>query len=734
MNVDIETIIRQAKSYNPTSDSDKIRAAYQLAAEAHAGQLRDSGEPYISHPLAVAEILTTLQTDDTTIIASLLHDVIEDTEVPSEQIEERFGHDVLMLVDGVTKLSKLQFHTRHEAQAENLRKMFIAMSSDIRIILIKLADRLHNMRTLRSHHSQLRQKEIAEETLTIFAPLAHRLGIFRIKNELEDISIEILEPEAIANLKKQLAEEQETRERFINSHCEIIRTMMEKAGIKAEVKGRTKNYYSIYNKMQRQQKELREIFDLNAIRIIVDTVRDCYAALGIIHSRWKPIPGRFKDYIAMPKQNMYQSLHTTLVAHNGSPFEVQIRTWEMHRIAEYGIAAHWKYKQDGASTNNTGDSSQNKIEWLRQMLEWQKDMGDSQEFMETVKGDLFKENIYVFSPAGDVYELPQGSIPLDFAYRVHTQIGHKCVGAKVNQRLVPLDTPLNNGDIVEILTANGRGPSRDWLKIVKTQQAKSRIRQWFRKEQREESILLGKEALERECKKYNLDPETLIKPEKMQELAKRFNVATGDDLYAALGDGALKAETVLTKIKADYKKTLPPKVEIQPERQNISHDNAVVVQGVADVMVRLASCCKPLPGDEIIGYITRGRGISVHRVDCSNARRYMETEADRLIEVHWGNNTTGIYQVEMEVICHDRERLLMDILAIMAETKTTVNGVHVTVDRKRQQSTVYLKIEIKSLDQFDYLRQKVSRIKGVIDAHRLVNSGETHHKNKTLPQ
>ncbi len=714
----IEDIIAKVKEYNPASDSELIYAAYQMAESAHHDQIRDSGEPYINHPLQVAWILAGMQIDDTTIIAGLLHDVVEDTSVSTQEIEEKFGKDTMTLVQGVTKLSKLEFRTRHDAQAENLRKMFMAMSSDIRIILIKLADRLHNMRTISGHHSQMRQKEIAEETLNIYAPLAHRLGIFKIKGELEDLAIAVLEPERIASLKQELDEGKETRDQFVQEHIEKIQAVLKNANINATVKGRTKNYYSIFNKMTRQKRELSEIFDLSAVRIIVDTVRECYEALGLIHSMWKPIPGRFKDYIAMPKPNMYQSIHTTVIAENGSPFEVQIRTWGMHRIAEYGIAAHWRYKE-GKSADADFDK---KVEWLRQMLEWQQEVGDAREFMSAVKGDLFDDNIYVFSPRGDIYELPAGSGPIDFAYRVHTQIGHQCIGAKINHRLMPLDTELKNGDIVEILTAKGRGPSRDWLKLCKTQQAKNKIRQWFRKEHREENIVMGKDAVERECKKQNIDIAQVFDSNILLEICKRYNCANSEDLFAGIGAGDINIENVINKLRDEFrnKPEVSEAIEITPERDNTT-SNGIVVAGVDDVLVRLASCCKPLPGDEIIGYITRGRGISVHRQDCPNAVRYSETEPDRLIEVAWGNTAAGMYNMEMEATGLDRDRLLIDIMGIMAETKTPVNGVHVSVDKRSKTSTVFLKLEVKSLDQLDYLMQRVRRVKDVYDVRRVVN-------------
>ena len=718
MTATIDDIIKQAQSYNPSSNEEFLRAAYELAQSAHGGQCRDSGEPYIMHPLAVAEILTSLQIDDTAIAAGLLHDVVEDTSVPRELIAEKFGPDTLMLVDGVTKLNKLEFRNRHEAQAENLRKMFMAMSSDIRIILIKLADRLHNMRTISSHRSLLRQKEIAEETLSIYAPLAHRLGIFRIKSELEDLAIAVVEPERIRELKASLAQEQEERSRFVNDHIRHIRAAVADAGVKCEITGRTKNYYSILRKMERQQKDLSEIFDLNAIRIIVDTVRECYECLGIIHTMWKPIPGRFKDYIAMPKQNMYQSIHTTLIADNGVPFEVQIRTWDMHRIAEYGIAAHWRYKE-GRSADADFDK---KVEWLRQMLEWQTEVRDSDEFMESVRKDLFNDNIYVFTPKGDVFELPSGSVTLDFAYRVHTQVGHSCVGARVNRRLAPLETQLHNGDIIEVMTAKGHGPSRDWLKIVKTQQAKNRIRQWFRKEMREENVQLGRDNLERELRRASLDPLALLKEENMADICRRFGCSCLEDLFASIGANDVHVDTVVTKLREEDKKNQVQEISIQPETSRPSSEG-IVVDGVDTPMVRLAACCRPLPGEEVIGYVTRGRGVSVHRTDCPNALRYQDTEPERIIQVQWADVAVGVFAVEMEAICQDRDRLTVEIMNIMAETKTTVTGLRATVDRRSATCSIVIKIEVKSLDQFEYLKQRVGRVRGVMEVRRVV-----HHK------
>jgi guanosine-3',5'-bis(diphosphate) 3'-pyrophosphohydrolase len=721
MSMDIYELIAEIKKYNPASDSDLIKRAYLYAAEAHKKQMRHSGEPYIKHPLAVAEILAMLQLDDITIVAGLLHDVIEDTRMTGFNIIKEFGEEVALLVDGVTKLGKLEYKSREEQQVENLRKMFLAMAKDIRVILIKLADRLHNMRTLRYHQSEQRQREIAEETLEIFAPLAHRLGIFKIKWELEDLSLRYLEPEKYYSLVNQISAKRAEREKFIDEICQTISEKLKTVYIKGEVTGRPKSFYSIYRKMINQNKELSEIYDLMAVRVIVDNVKDCYGALGIIHTLWKPIPGRFKDYIAMPKQNMYQSIHTTVIGNNGEPFEIQIRTWDMHRTSEYGIAAHWRYKE-GCSGDKEFDK---KLNWLRGMLEWQQDLKDATEFMESIKVDLFVDSVYVFTPKGDVVELPKGAVPIDFAYRVHTQVGHQCIGAKINGKIVPLDYQLTNGDIVEILTMKGRGPSQDWLKIVKTSQAKNKIRQWFKKEKREDNFTRGKELLEKEIKKYGQDTAYFFKAEKLAEAAKKFNYQSGNDLIIAVGDGAISPMQVLTKIKEDFRKEkeldpLPP--EMKPWVESGKSSQGIIVRGIDNAMVRLSRCCKPLPGDPIVGYITRGRGVSIHRADCPNVLHSHQQEKERLIEVEWDQKDQGLFQVEIEAIALDRTHLAMDVMSAISDTKTTINSVHARAT-KNKLASINVKMEIKSLDHLEYIMNKVRRLKDVIEVKRVTPSG-----------
>lgn len=730
----IDELIAQIKEYNPTCNEEKIREVFALAARLHKDQKRDSGEPYIIHPLAVASILASLHMDDTTIMAGLLHDVVEDTDMTLEDIRKLFGDDMVILLDGVTKLSKLEFRSKQERQVENLRKMFLAMSKDIRIIIIKLADRLHNMRTLSSHRSELRKKEIALETQEIFAPLAHRLGIYKIKWELEDLCLRYLEPEAYKELVEQITMKRDEREAFLTEVSEMIGEHLKEANIECEISGRPKNFYSIYRKMQRQNKSLNEIYDIHAVRVLVNTVKDCYGALGVVHTLWKPMPGRFKDYIAMPKANMYQSLHTTVIGPDGRPVEVQIRTYEMHQVAEYGIAAHWKYKE-GKTGDNSNESRENdqRLNWMRQMLDWQKDVSDAKEFVESVKGDFFGDSsVFVFTPAGDVFELPFGATPIDFAYRVHTQVGHQCVGAKVDGRIVQLDTTLQNGNIVEILTAKGTGPSRDWLKIAQTNQAKNKIRQWFRKEGRDEfAVQKGRTMLEKEALRFNIDVAAMFKAERMNDIVRRTNFVSVEDLYVALAEGAVTALGVINKIKEDpaLKKALIPEpdpaapkagqpMKVRPfSGANATHDKGVWVKGEADLMVRIANCCNPLPGDDIVGYITRGRGVSVHKADCPNVRYYREHEAERLVDVQWDNENTGVFQAELEVIAVDRDNLGMNIMSAISETKTRINSISFEVDADKI-CHGNVKMEVNNLGQLEYIINKLKKIRGVNDVNR----------------
>lgn len=742
----IDELLEQIHEYNPGCDEQRIRQAYDLAAELHKNQRRDSGEPYIIHPLAVASILASLRMDDTTIMAGLLHDVVEDTDMTLEDITKLYGPEMAVLLDGVTKLSKLAFRSKQERQVENLRKMFLAMSKDIRIIIVKLADRLHNMRTLASHHSELRKQEIALETQEIFAPLAHRLGIYKIKWELEDLCLRYLEPEAYNNLVEQITMKRDEREAFLNEVCETIQTHLTEANIKAEISGRPKNFYSIYRKMIRQNKNLNEIYDIHAVRVLVDNVRNCYGALGIVHTLWKPMPGRFKDYIAMPKANMYQSLHTTVIGPAGRPVEVQIRTYEMHQVAEYGIAAHWKYKEGKVDldTSSAARENDNRLAWMRQMLDWQKEVSDAKEFVENVKGDLFgDQSVFVFTPAGDVIELPYGSTPIDFAYRVHTQVGHQCVGAKVDGRIVQLDTTLKNGNIVEILTTRGTGPSRDWLKIAKTNQAKNKIRQWFRKEGRDEfSVQKGKAILEKEAVKNNIDVGAMFKNERLNELIKRTNFVSAEDMYVALAEGAITAIAIINKIKEDsnLRKALIPEQEAEKalpaglssrkprpfSETDATHDKGVWVKGEADLMVRIANCCQPLPGDPIQGYITRGRGVSIHKEDCPNLRYYREHEPERLVDVQWDNENTGVFQAEIEVLAMDRDSLGVNVMSAIAETKTRINSISFDVDADKV-CHGWVRMEINNLNQLEYIINKLRKIRGVTDVRRK-SRGDSHNK------
>jgi len=718
----IEELKEKLLSNNTQYNIDNILRAYNFAYEAHRGQLRNSGEEYIHHPIEVAYILAELEMDESTIIAALLHDVAEDTDKTLMNIKSEFGEEVANLVDGVTKLGKIAYKNKMEVQVENLRKMFLAMAKDIRVVLIKLADRLHNMRTL-TYQSEKKQKAIAQETLEIYAPLANRLGIFRIKWELEDLAFRYLNPQEYYDLVERIVFKRKEREEQIRSVIEQLSAKLKEVGIKADIAGRPKHFYSIYKKMITQNKSLSEIYDLTAVRVIVDSVNDCYGALGIIHTLWKPIPGRFKDYIAMPKPNMYQSLHTTLIGTHGEPFEIQIRTWEMHRTAEYGIAAHWKYKE-GKQVENT--NFEQKLSWLRQLLEWQHDSRDAGEFMESLKVDLFADTVFVFTPKGDVVELPAGSCPIDFAYRVHTDVGHSCIGAKINGRIVPLDTKLQSGDIVEILTTKTpTGPSRDWVCLVKTSQARNRIRQWFRKEEREKNIFRGREGLEREARKLGLDPGTSLKAENIAKLAKLFNLNSVDDLYATLGDGAITFKKALARLKEEILKDeieVAPQVSPIEQKRVIKSTNGVRVKGIDNILIRFSRCCNPLPGDEIIGFITKGRGLSVHRKDCSELINMAAEKQERLIEVEWAKNIDSVYPVDIEIVGMDRPRLVSDIMNVIMETRTHVLEINARVAKNRI-AKIHLKIEARNLEHLKFVLQRIGRIKDVTVVKRMQSGG-----------
>jgi len=719
--VSIEDLIRQMKTYLPEEAAAMADKAYRFAAAAHTGQRRISGAEYISHPLGVAKILADLQLDAVTICSALLHDVVEDTAVTAEELEKNFGKEVAMLVDGVTKLSRIEYKSKEEQQLENYRKMFLAMAKDISVVLIKLADRLHNMRTLKFMSAE-QQREKARETLEIFAPLAHRLGIFRIKWELEDLAFRFLEPDSYYKLVDDVKQKRAEREEIISEAISLLRERLEAVGITAEIQGRPKNFYSIFKKMQKDHKDLSEIYDLSAVRVVVDNVKDCYGALGIVHTLWKPLPYRFKDFIAMPKSNLYQSLHTTVIGPSGQPLEIQIRTWEMHRIAEYGIAAHWRYKEGGKSADKNYEQ---KLSWLRQLLEWQQDLRDPREFMETVRLDVLTDEVFVFTPRGDVIDLPAGSTPIDFAYRVHTEVGHRCTGARVNNKMVPLETKLNNGDIVEIITSKQGGPSRDWLNIVASNETKNKIRQWFKKEKREENIAKGREMLEKESKRLGFELSELSKGDRLEEVAKKLNWGSADDLVAALGYGGQSLPGVMTKLVEAYRKAqraaAPPDIatiigEIKQKKTKRKSSHGVLVKGEAGVMVRLARCCNPVPGDEIVGYITRGRGVSVHRTDCPNLLGSRE-EFERMIEVEWDIAPDSLYRVPIEIACVDRAGILSEILMLASEAKINVSSVNAKT-HKTKMATIYLSLEISSLNQLEIIMNKIRRVKDVYSVQR----------------
>jgi len=716
----LEDLKKKITSYaSGEEDWPLVEKAYHFALQSHSDQKRESGESYIMHPLGVARILAELELDYITIAGGLLHDVVEDTPVTVEEVREEFGDEVALLVDGVTKLSRFQFKSKEEQQAETLRKMFLAMARDIRVILIKLADRTHNMRTL-GHLNTRKQKEIARETLDIYTPLAHRLGIYKIKGELEDEAFRYLQHDEYYRLAEKLDKKRREREDFINETIRLLEQRLEEANIPAEIHGRPKNLYSIYTKMQEQNKDLSEIYDLTAIRVLVDSVKDCYGALGVVHTMWKPIPGRFKDYIAMPKPNMYQSLHTTVVGAKNELVEVQIRTWEMHRTAEYGIAAHWRYKQ---KTKNEQEFEE-KLSWLRQLLEWQQDYRDAHEFMENLKIDLFTDEVFVFTPKGDVIDLPQGSIPLDFAYRIHTDIGNQCTGARVNGRLVPLNYTLKTGDIVEIITSKQGSPSRDWLKMVKTSTAKNRIRNWFKKERKEENIERGKYILEKELKRMNIDSSTLLKEDFLKAVGTRFNLQSVDDVYAAVGYGGVSSQQVIGRLREEYRKVygeekdvqMPPKARPVPRKER--DKKGVRVHGLDNLLVRFARCCNPVPGDDIVGLITRGRGISVHRKDCPNLNQEPNL-AQRMLEVSWEESGDSYYPVDIEVTAMDRTNLLSEVIFSISENRVNISAVKGRTD-KNNMAIINLTLVVKDAAHLNYVMNKVKKIDDVYTVRRYI--------------
>ena len=759
----LQRIIRLYEEYSGQHDGQRIADAYEYARAAHEQQRRATGEPYIIHPLATAEILTELEVDADTLIAALLHDTIEDTGISYEEIAARFGEDVAALVDGVTKLGRIPYSSKEEFQAENFRKMFLAMAKDIRVVLIKLADRLHNMRTLKNMTPE-KQLEKARETLDIYAPLAHRLGIYKIKWELEDLCLRYIDRNAYYELVGSISQKRSEREQYLEDVVVQLQNKISEMGIKAEIEGRPKHFYSIYRKMKAQDKELDQIYDLFAARIIVNSVADCYAVLGLVHELYKPMPGRFKDYIAMPKPNMYQSLHTTVIGPKGIPFEVQIRTLSMHRTAEYGIAAHWRYKEGaehGNASHSVADSFEGKLTWLRQLLDWQKDMRDAGEFMETLKGGLVADEVFVFTPKGEVRSLPAGSVPIDFAYNIHSGIGNRMYGAKVNGRIVPLTYELKNGDIVEVLTSEKvHGPSRDWLKIVKSTSARNKISQWFKKEMREENVVRGREIIEREIKKSGFTHHQLLKPDFLEALFRRYTLSTLDDLYAAIGYGGLSAGKIVPRLRDEYIRNLPedernrlgyrisPSGQVvyspqtttleeedgtqtlsrQPKTKSSQrYDQGVVVKGIDNCLVRLSRCCSPVPGDPIIGFVTRGKGVAVHRTDCSNIRSLLENasgsvstaeKASRLIDVAWakdGGNST--YQVDLKIIARDRRHLLADVSNAIAEEKVAILSGKMTA-MKDVTATLIMTIEVSSQNQFDRVMGRIKAIRDIIEVHR----------------
>lgn len=710
--VDKSGLFKAVSGYLNADGVALVERAYCLAEQMHEGQTRKSGEPYVMHPVEVSKILAALEADGATVAAGLLHDVLEDCHIEAEELQKQFGPEVTRLVEGVTKLGKISFSSKEERQAENFRRMFLAMGKDIRVILLKLADRLHNMRTL-AHMKPEKQAEIARETLEIFAPLAHRLGLGRIKAELEDWSLRYLHPDAYYRLAQLVAAKRDEREAIIARIIGDMKAELDKLHVTCKLSGRPKHFYSIWQKMTSQNKEFTDLYDITAVRVLVDSIKECYESLGVVHSLWKPIPGRFKDYIAMPKSNLYQSLHTAVIGPKGNPVEIQIRTFEMHRVAEYGIAAHWRYKEGGRAMSD----ADHKLTWLRQMLDWQNDLKDAHEYLTTVKEDLFADEVFVFSPRGDVIDLPRGATPLDFAYRIHTDVGHRCVGAKVNGRIVTLDTHLSNGDIVEVITSKVPHPSRDWIKIVATTSAKNRIRQWYKKEHRDENIALGREALEREVGRTGL--EQMLRSERALETAHKFNAPTVDDLLAAIGYGELGVNQVLNRLKPEAAPPpLPPEVVREPQRTKAAgkDKNTILIDGSDSMLVNLAKCCMPLPGEPVKGAVTRGRGITVHAAECPNLA---QVDPGRVVVVEWAPGASGAtYPVEIEIELMDRMGLLKDVSAKISDIKTNIRAARIRTLRDKS-AVINLVVDISDSAHLQRVLSTVGKIRDVVRANRV---------------
>lgn len=723
----MEQFLNYLLSVNPHYDMELIERAYAKAEQMHEGQLRKSGEPYLIHPVEVAKILADLGMDENTIVAGLLHDAVEDTPYTQEDLKRDFGEEVALLVDGVTKLGSLVYESKEERQAENLRKMFLAMSKDIRVLIIKLSDRLHNLRTI-NYMTEAKIKEKCNETLEIYAPLASRLGMYAMKFEMEDIALKMLDPDAYYELVRAVKSKKEQREETINRVISEIRINLDKLDIPYDIMGRSKHFYSIYRKMKYQHKQLDEIFDLTAVRIIVESVKDCYAVLGIVHTMWKPLPGRFKDYIAMPKPNRYQSLHTTVIGDSGEPFEIQIRTWEMHRVAEYGIAAHWKYKE--GKTKGGSDGEEVKLAWLRQTLEWQKDFNDPKDFMETLKVDLFSNQVFVLTPKGDVIELPAGSTPLDFAFKIHSAVGAKCIGAKVNGKMVPIDYTLQNGQIVDIVTsANSKGPSIDWLKIAKTNTARTKIRAWLKKENKSENADKGKEMLDKYAKRKGYDTQQVLKNQYVLRAAKTLNYATVEDLYTAISYGGVLLNKVIIMLAGYYheekqaelkRKEKEAAKQERKKKTRPENTNGVTVEGMNDLLVRFSKCCNPVPGDEIVGFITKGRGISVHRKDCINILTLPESERQRFIDVAWDQEKENLsFDADIIILAEDRKGLFSDLSHVCEDMDVHITGVNMK-SAKDKIVNITMTLSISNTGQMERVLRQLRIIPGVADVYRAI--------------